>query len=628
MTNSAGRVAYFRVGEHQYPAGHWREIKRFVEGDESDPKGCFRLADDVWEAWRYAEHGRPSQPGEYRFRFKGLHSFLKPYVKWHCYARLLASGGRLRGAAADLPYSLRGADDYVVKHGFRSLDDIASAEVFAMLWEAQLTPHHQAGHRPYSSVIIQTKTRTFWEHLRRRFGAPQTIPPIAPHAKRTPNEFAADESMLIPQPVTRQLVNKLALHRAGKAELNRFHHLRLCVLMLVLCLGRRIGEILSAPRGEGPDGPLHRYPYRGGSPEGALWFRFRPNKDGPGEYAYVSPEWEDAVYYCVRELVRYGDEVREFAATEERDSLILVSTWNWTKHSTSSTSMALASVHDFSRTPSRRKRFVPVKKADGLSNDAFSHWLNGTTSRVNPANRHRGVMELWNITADGSADGPVYRLRTRQARHGRQNALAGDPRIPLKTRQWDLNHTDINMQATYQHRLADQNRALLERMTAGGLVGKGVEWLYTVTGITRPYHSGPRPGGSQESSAPRLPDCIVNNPQFVQASRVECGWCVLPQGPAGCEEYMNCTEAQEGGCSWFVTDPGNEEVLRELEGKAREQRRAQEESAAAGRAVQAGKREAMARRTEALRDEAVRLAPREMVERLRERYRRIEGGEA
>ncbi|MDQ3802758.1 MAG: hypothetical protein M3416_02755 [Acidobacteriota bacterium] len=628
MTESEGRVAYFRVGEHQYPASHWREIKRFVEGDESDPKGCFRLSDDVWEAWQYGERGRPSHPGEHRFHFKGLRSFLKPYVKWHCYARLLASGGRLRGSSADLPYSLRRADDYAVRHGFKSLDDIASAEVFAPLWEAHLRPYDQAGPRPYSSVSIQTQTRTFWEHLRRRFGAPQTVPPIAPHARRTPNEFAADESMLIPPPVTRQLVNKLALHRAGKSELNRFHHLRLCVLMLVLCLGRRIGEILSAPRGEGGDGPLHRYPYRGGSPEGALWFRFRPNKDGPGEYAYVSPEWEDVVYYSVGELIRYGDEVREFAPPEERDLLILVSAWNWTKHSPSSTSMAPPSARNFSRTPSRRKRVVPAKTASGLSYGVFNHWLNVNTSRVNRENQHPGVMGLWNITADGSADGPVYRLRTKQARHGRQNALAGDPRIPLKTRQWDLNHTDINMQATYQHHLAEQNRVLLERMTAGGLLGKGVQWLYAVTGVEPPPGSRPRPGGTRESLASCLPACIVNNPQFVQASRVRCGWCVLPQGPAGCEEYMNCTEAQEGGCAWFVTDPGNEEVLQELDEKARAQRRAQEESAAAGRAVQAEKREAMASRTEALRDEAVRLAPREMVERLRERYRQIEGGAA
>ena len=85
--------------------------------------------------------------------------------------------------------------------------------------------------------------------------------------------------------------------------LNRCHHLRLCILLLNICLGRRINELLLAPRGEGPDGPLTTYPARGKGKDGELWFRFEPNKDGRQNQVHVSPTWVDLVRYCVKTIL-------------------------------------------------------------------------------------------------------------------------------------------------------------------------------------------------------------------------------------------------------------------------------------------------------------------------------------
>src|SRR5918911_2213159 len=160
------------------------------------------------------------------------------------------------------------------------------------------------------AISRQERTRPFWLFLSRQFNCPMMVPSVSPYVREWNVEMIADERYLIPDVVIAQLVNRLGLHREGKAILNRYHHLRLCVLVLATCLGRRIDEILNAPRGFGPDGPLTRYPHRDGPPEGGLWFEFSPNKGGPENRAYVSPEWEDVVYYCVRSLVYYSDEVR------------------------------------------------------------------------------------------------------------------------------------------------------------------------------------------------------------------------------------------------------------------------------------------------------------------------------
>ncbi len=128
-------------------------------------------------------------------------------------------------------------------------------------------------------------------------------------------------------------MNKLALHRDGMCVLNRCHHLRLCILLLNICLGRRINELLLAPRGEGPDGPLTTYPARGKGKDGELWFRFEPNKDGRQNQVHVSPTWVDLVRYCVKTILFYSDEVRHLALPEEQHLFILVSEWKQSKAS-------------------------------------------------------------------------------------------------------------------------------------------------------------------------------------------------------------------------------------------------------------------------------------------------------
>ena len=316
---------------HRYPLDHWQVLQPFIEGDEQDPKHLFRLADDVWDAWPYAQSGRPTEAAHYRFHFGHLRSFLKPYVKWYCYQRLIGSGKSLSRYAANLPNYLRSTDTYLLTHEIEALDALADRARFAALWKSLAKPHDASqGARPRKSVMLQLSTRAFWEHLRVHFGSPEVIPAYTPHVVRKPVEQALDEQQLIPLPVIRQLVNRLALHRDGRERLNRYHHLRLCVLALVLCLGRRIDEVLAAPRGQGPDGPLHTYPAKGTPVEDALWFQFSPNKQGPHNVVYISPEWQDLVLYCVRSLCVYSDEIRDFAPPAEQHLLILISAWNWT----------------------------------------------------------------------------------------------------------------------------------------------------------------------------------------------------------------------------------------------------------------------------------------------------------
>src|SRR5437588_794226 len=109
---------------------------------------------------------------------------------------------------------------------------------------------------------------------------------------------------------------------------------------------------------------------------------------------------------------------------------------------------------------------------------------------------------------------------------------------------------------------------------------------------------------------------IANNPQLLQFNRVPCGYCALPQGPEGCREYLNCTEAQEGGCQWFLTDPEDERMLIQISKRTRQHRCQAEASAEAGRTVQAGKYEVLARRSEAMEAE-LRRQLREAREQLR-----------
>ncbi len=616
---------------HRYPKAHWHDIQRFLMGEERDPKDLFNLADDVWEAWPYFAHGRPAEATNYRFHFGHLRSFLKPYVKWYCYQRLLGSNKQLCRPLVKVSNALTRADTYLFEHGLDSLDSIASPVAFAALWEAHLIPPDNMS-MPLSSKAVrwQSATHSFWQHVSVQFSAPGRIPPIAPHVKQRPVDFAADESQLIPLPVILQLTNKLGLHREGKELLNHFDHLRLCTIVLALSVGRRIDEILAAPRGAGSNGPLTYYPAKGEGegPEGALWFQFRPNKHGPQDRVYISPEWREITCYCVKALISYGDEIRQFAQPPEDDLLILVSAWNWTAEARAAYALPGRDAGDYSERLKdgklvRRARTVQ-KRATGLSYTALQKWLRN--ERVIHGHQYQGVFARWGITEDGEADGEIFHLRTHQARHTRQSAIARDPQVSLLARQRDLNHTSRDMQFAYQHTLREQNQALLEKARAGRLWGPALSWLTTILDMSLQNEKPPSQFQEGHPSAlnARWRNLIANNPQLLQFNRVPCGYCALPQGPEGCREYMNCTEAQEGGCQWFLTDPEDELMLIQITTRAHTHQQRAEESRASGRTVQAGKYETLARRAAVVEAEVLRNASQDMRARLQARKREME----
>ncbi len=614
--------------EHVYPTSHWDELRRFLIGGEQDPKELFHLADDVWDVWAYAANGRLSQAGASRIHFGHLRSFLKPYVKWYCYQRLLAGNLTSQYTLRTLPYALTRADVYLRDHQMTSLDEMASGMVFARVWEALLPPQQdEQGARPQRDVKRQEVTRPFWEHLRVQFGAPSRVPPKTPCARQTPTASAADERNIIPPAVIRQLVNKLALHRDGKDQLNRFDHLRLCVLVLTFCTGRRIDELLTAPRATGQEGPLSYYPAKGAAPQGALWFKFCPNKKGPQEYVYISCEWQDITRYCVQTLLRYSDEVRELAPPLEQHYLILVSSWNYTAGIQASGRPVALTSEDFSLVRRKDGQLYPRglmrKYALGLSYDSLQNWLYGSHDSRGD---FPGILKVWNITVDGSVDGEIYRLRTHQARHTRHSALARDPQVSLVARQHDLNHLNPDMQFAYQHVLREQNAALLQKAQEGQLLGPGLAWLKELLGVsyqsTEP-HSQFQPGHPSLLST-RWRHLVINNPQFLQLNRVPCGYCTLPQGPQSCEEYMHCLEAEDGGCRWFVTHLEDEQMLIQITRRAHKHRQQAEESTEAGRTVQAGKYEVLAGRAEAMEGEVLRRVSQDMRERLLARKREME----
>lgn len=619
-------VTIRKAEDYLYPSTHWSELERFIVGDDTDPKGCFRLADDVWEAWRYSSNKLPSEAYKYRFNFGGLRSFLKLYAKRYCYYQLIGRGGPIGKNAANLPSDLYLADQYLVERKLTSLLDIASPDVFIDLWDAQMVDQtDEEGALVRRSFWRQKATRPFWIDLSTHFNLPLVIPRINYSKKKHPTKSADDESQVIPLPVIRQFVNKLALHRDGRERLNPFHHLRLCVLVLVFCLGRRISEILTAPRCSGVDGPLSRYPSRNGTVEGGLWFNFNPNKRGPKEYVYVSTEWEDVTLYCVRELIRYSDEVRHLAAVEERGLLILISRWNWTSGSAGRKGIVREKEMDLNRQGAlggKRHRCVIRNykmKVGGLSYGALRRWLYGAYDAKYRSKFHSGVLEEWGITCDGSSDGEIYKLRTHQARRTRATALAKDPKIPLLIKQRDLNHSSREMQFAYQHALKEEHKTLLVKMRNGELLGNGVQWLHRIVGLkeqSEPTQSGYREGrpGSIDERFRRL---IVNNPQFLQFYKLKIGYCVKAQGPLSCSEYLCCTEAKEGGCSFFVTDPSNECHVRALAERGCDHRVRQQESLQAGRKVQAGKYETLAHRTEDIHRRALEVG-KQLEERMRQ----------
>ena len=329
-----------------FPVSHWKQLRRFAVGDERDPRGLFCLTDDKWDTWPYAANGTPSEALRFRVHFKRFRTFLKLYVKWYCYQMLLGKSGNQRVHLMNLATTLVHADRYISEHSFKSIDDIASGAVFQALWDAQLKePIETISPHAHSAVYRQERTHAFWQRIQIEFGTPYMVPPIAPYITVMPAKFAEDRSKLIPEHVIKQLTNKLGLHRENKDPLTQFDHLRLCVLILSICLGRRINEILLSPRGEGSDGPLSRYPSQSGPPEGSLRFQFTPNKGGPADRVFISPEWEELAIYCVTELVKYSDEVRHVAVSEEHGLLILVSLINWTRGRHAKSKSLVGAIH-------------------------------------------------------------------------------------------------------------------------------------------------------------------------------------------------------------------------------------------------------------------------------------------
>jgi hypothetical protein len=125
-------------------------------------------------------------------------------------------------------------------------------------------------------------------------------------------------------------------------------------------------------------------------------------------------------------------------------------------------------------------------------------------------------------------------------RHTRHSAVALNPQVSLLARQRDLNQRDPDAQFHYQHRLAENNDALLEKMREGTLSGRGVEWLAELLGVGDGVVSSQSSFQSGRPSAmtPRIYALVKNNPIFLQHNRVPSGICTSPQGPGGCAELL------------------------------------------------------------------------------------------
>lgn len=102
---------------------------------------------------------------------------------------------------------------------------------------------------------------------------------------------------------------------------------------------------------------------------------------------------------------------------------------------------------------------------------------------------------------------------------------------------------------------------------------------------------------------------------------------MLPQGPVGCLEYMNCLEATDDGCQWFLTDPGNEGMLIQIQDRVDFHKRLYQTSVAAGHVVQAQKYAVLLRRAQKMEDGVLEQTSQDLRERLQAR-RQEQTGEA
>ena len=205
-------------------------LRRYLEGDECDPKGAFRLADDRWDLGAYSPQGHWRMDSRYRVNFGLLQSFLRPYAKWYVYERVILQRGAASPRASTLVSVLRRADRWLLAHDVRGLDQLAAPDVFAEMWDGLLEPLAPGEQRSVNSVSRQLRTAPFWRALRAEFGSPTVILPIAAHRKPSPTDLMLRDDRVLPSPVIAQILNRLALHRDGTEPLDNYDLLRACVL--------------------------------------------------------------------------------------------------------------------------------------------------------------------------------------------------------------------------------------------------------------------------------------------------------------------------------------------------------------------------------------------------------------
>lgn len=577
---------------HLYPKSHWPLLAPFVVGDRWDPKHVFLLSADRWEVWRYAAESRRRDKGIYCFRFGTMRTFLQPYVKRYIYLKIIGSGV-VRGSHFPLPYELKAAEDFLIANGIEALDGLADSSVFLAMWESMRRPDADGSPDSRSSAGHQERTRPFFAHLHREFSVPSDPPPTVIYRRRGTAEIAADSTQLIPPAVSRQLVMLLRQHREGSAVLDNHDHLRLCVLVVALALGLRAGEVLGIPRGSGDNGPLTTTDAKDGGTD--LWCDYFPEKRGRRIPALVGRSWEDIGRYCISELMRYGDEVRDLAAPDEADCLILVSPVNGT----------FADRHNRLkwRTEFRtREQLGEEAVARGLGYNTFWSWLSGGTPSM-------AAMRRLGITVDGEADGEPYHLKLHQFRHTRSTQGAISNEVRHLALQRDLNHTSRDMHLQYQHGLSHLVRDLSEKEASGQLLGRGVEWMRVMRG-SRDGDAG-FAAGTPGAADLRFQLALSKNPGILQVNRVPCGYCTLPQGPTACPEMLKCLSAEEDGCAWFVTDPTDPDQLNELRERLNRTEREVLDATRSGRkvaadrlAIEASRMRSMLRRAEEMVQQA------------------------
>lgn len=581
--------------QHRFPSDHWAVIGRFVVGDERDPTASFRLTDDVWDAVAYGGRNAGLHRSRHRVGFGGLTSVIKPYVKWYLYERHLLGSKPVSWTVKALPSAMRTADWFLVSEGIEGIDALATDALFDRLWEATLRRSMRHGSFDGAYLSRQALTRPFWNALHDVFGVPRRVPSGQPSpAPVIPVAF--DTTKAMPVAVIRQLANIVALDRDQTATLHPADRIRMCVLLLLCVLGRRISEVLEAPRGSGPDGPLSLRPAKDGD---ALWFRMRPLKDGRWDDVYVSPAWEEVTRYCVRTILRSSDEVRPYASLVAADLFILVSRANHT----------IKNRH----LPPTSATHLPAAGSVAIALQAWAvmNWLN---NHGEGTRRIVGAMQRFGITVDGSADGEVFHLRSHMTRHTRQTVLAVDPFVGSVAARRDLNHRTQDGQLAYQHGAIENNKKVIERMRSDAIKGPGASWMASV------HEAGPSPGQpSMLADRPRLQRLIVNNAAFTTVNRVPMGWCTLPQGPSACVESLLCAEARDGGCPWFAIDPERPEMLEELADRVLARRQSVAEAEALGHTVAADRDRLLADRAETLLDETLSSASADLRAQIRER---------